>query len=99
MMWKCGESSCGTREDVVVCLTCAWMGCGRNQPGQHALKHFKATSHALTMLLNTGETFCYTCDEWVVNDNFKGDIEVVLAARSTDVFLLLTCSVVWPVYF
>ena len=76
MNWRCAEPACGTREDVVVCLTCAWMGCGRNQPGQHALQHFKLTSHALTMQLNSGETFCYTCDEWVVNDNFKGDIKV-----------------------
>lgn len=76
LMWCCSEPSCGSRADIVVCLTCAWMGCGRDQPGKHGLTHFTDTGHALTMQLSTGETFCYSCDEWVVNDNFKGDIKV-----------------------
>jgi uncharacterized UBP type Zn finger protein len=68
--------SCNTREDIVICLVCGSYGCGREQPGQHALEHHDRTGHTLTMALNNGAVFCYKCDEWVVTDNAMGSILV-----------------------
>eukprot|EP00118_Oscarella_pearsei_P016360 m.155269 g.155269 ORF g.155269 m.155269 type:complete len:631 (+) comp38662_c0_seq1:10-1902(+) len=72
--WSC--SVCGTTESVWACLLCLHIGCGRDAE-EHALDHFKATSHPLTVEVNKKYVHCYLCDSYVLNDNARGDLQLV----------------------
>jgi hypothetical protein len=74
VMWECNGRRCHTRADVVVCLTCGHVGCGREQVPQHALRHFKRhPGHCLAMHIPDGKVFCYNCNEWVLLDAAGAD--------------------------
>ncbi|KAF9761263.1 Ubiquitin carboxyl-terminal hydrolase 14 [Nosema granulosis] len=72
---KC--SDCPIDKHLYVCISCGFVGCGRLQYGiegnGHAMEHFKATGHSVSILIQSitpeyaCDTFCYTCNDFVVN--------------------------------
>src|SRR5580700_4444115 len=42
----CGESA-GRLAFLAVCLTCGWVACSGDSPGQHARAHYEETDHPL----------------------------------------------------
>ncbi|XP_077565402.1 ubiquitin carboxyl-terminal hydrolase 44 [Stigmatopora nigra] len=75
--WHCVD--CNTSESVWACLGCAHVACGR-YIREHALRHFERQRHPLAMEVNHRYVFCYLCDDYVLNDNATGDLELL---RST----------------
>lgn len=71
-------ASCDLAENLWVCLTCAAVGCGREQFGSalkgnsHALTHFETTGHAVAVKLgslsadeDSCDCYCYSCNDEV----------------------------------
>lgn len=71
-------ASCDLGENLWVCLTCAAVGCGREQFGSslkgnsHALVHFEQTGHAVAVKLgslaadeDSCDCYCYSCNDEV----------------------------------
>lgn len=71
-------ASCDLAENLWVCLTCATVGCGREQFGSalkgnsHALSHFESTGHAVAVKLgslssdeDSCDCYCYSCNDEV----------------------------------
>ncbi|XP_077450274.1 ubiquitin carboxyl-terminal hydrolase 44 [Stigmatopora argus] len=77
LKWHCVD--CNTSESIWACLGCAHVACGRYVRG-HALRHFERQRHPLAMEINQLYVFCYLCDDYVLNDNATGDLELL---RST----------------
>ncbi|XP_064266569.1 ubiquitin carboxyl-terminal hydrolase 16 isoform X2 [Passer domesticus] len=53
---------------IWLCLKCGHRGCGRNSPGQHALKHYekpRSDPHCLVLNLDNWSVWCYLCDNEV----------------------------------
>ena len=80
--WECNGRRCHARSDVVVCLTCGHVGCGREQQSQHGLRHFKRhPGHCLAMHIPDGKVFCYHCNEWLIIEasgaDPRGDIRLL----------------------
>jgi uncharacterized UBP type Zn finger protein len=46
---------------LLVCLTCGWVACSDDSPGQHARAHYKETDHPLARGLEPGSRWrwCY----------------------------------------
>ncbi len=46
---------------LVVCLTCGWVACSDDSPGQHARAHYEETDHPLAAGLAPGSRWrwCY----------------------------------------
>jgi hypothetical protein len=46
---------------LVVCLTCGWVACSDDSPGQHARAHYEETDHPVVAGLALGEAWrwCY----------------------------------------
>lgn len=58
--WVC--SVCTSPENVLVCLTCGVLACGREVRG-HAKEHFEKHKHPLALDLNTSSCWCYICQD------------------------------------
>lgn len=65
---------CDKKENLWLCLTCGYVGCGRRQfdgsgGNGHAADHFSSSNHAVSLKLGTitadgnADIFCYSCDE------------------------------------
>uniref|UniRef100_A0AAR2LCG0 Ubiquitin carboxyl-terminal hydrolase n=1 Tax=Pygocentrus nattereri TaxID=42514 RepID=A0AAR2LCG0_PYGNA len=86
--WCC--SVCRSNKSPWVCLTCLNVHCGRYVNG-HAKKHFeeiqsptsgqrkpekeKFQQHSVCMDCSSYSTFCYRCDDFVVNDTKLGQVQ------------------------
>jgi len=46
---------------LVVCLSCGWVACSDDSPGEHARAHYQETDHPLAAGLETGSRWrwCY----------------------------------------
>uniref|UniRef100_A0A8C4QZL7 Ubiquitin carboxyl-terminal hydrolase n=1 Tax=Eptatretus burgeri TaxID=7764 RepID=A0A8C4QZL7_EPTBU len=67
-----------------LCLKCAHQGCGRNSPGQHALKHHnvaRSTPHCLAVSLDHWIIWCYSCNDEVDVNQRKILSEVLQLVR------------------
>jgi uncharacterized UBP type Zn finger protein len=44
-----------------LCLTCGWVACSDESPGQHAKGHYEETDHAIAAATEPGSTWrwCY----------------------------------------
>nr|KAF7392139.1 hypothetical protein H0235_017138 [Vespula pensylvanica] len=68
---------CGTEKSTWLCLHCGAVHCGRYVAG-HALQHHeKNTQHCVCIDCENLSVFCYTCDEYVINDTTSGQIEKI----------------------
>ncbi|KAK0181457.1 hypothetical protein PV327_003743 [Microctonus hyperodae] len=68
---------CGTEKSTWLCLHCGDVHCGRYVAG-HALQHHeKNTQHCVCIDCENLSVFCYSCDEYVVNDTTNGQIEKI----------------------
>jgi uncharacterized UBP type Zn finger protein len=49
------------RASLVVCLSCGWVACSDDSPGQHARAHYQETDHPLAAGLKPGSRWrwCY----------------------------------------
>ena len=49
------------RAALVVCLSCGWVACSDDSPGQHARAHYQETDHPLAAGLEPGSRWrwCY----------------------------------------
>ncbi|XP_012271867.1 ubiquitin carboxyl-terminal hydrolase 3 [Orussus abietinus] len=66
---------CGTEKSTWLCLHCGAVHCGRYVAG-HAMQHHENnTQHCVCMDCENLAVFCYSCDEYVVNDTTSGQIE------------------------
>ncbi|XP_062317513.1 ubiquitin carboxyl-terminal hydrolase 3 isoform X1 [Osmerus eperlanus] len=87
--WCCNV--CRSNKSPWVCLTCMNVHCGRYVNG-HAKKHFEESvvhgnnqkkcekekaSHSVCMDCCSYSTFCYRCDDFVVNDTVLGQVQKV----------------------
>jgi ubiquitin carboxyl-terminal hydrolase 44/49 len=77
--WSCSE--CGTTESVWACLLCSHVACGRSCE-EHALQHFHLSRHPLAIEVNLRYTYCYLCDDYILNDNVNGDIRLAQSLLS-----------------
>jgi uncharacterized UBP type Zn finger protein len=56
---------CNNRKDrltsLAICLTCGWVACSGDSPGQHARAHYEETDHPLAAGLKPGPQWrwCY----------------------------------------
>nr|XP_046486130.1 ubiquitin carboxyl-terminal hydrolase 3-like isoform X2 [Neodiprion pinetum] len=78
----CGHSChcvslCGTEKSAWLCLHCGAVHCGR-YVGGHAMQHHEQnTQHCVCIDCENLAVFCYSCDEYVVNDTLNGQIEKI----------------------
>ncbi|XP_055483880.1 ubiquitin carboxyl-terminal hydrolase 44 [Psammomys obesus] len=70
--WYCMD--CHTTESIWACLSCSHVACGRSME-EHALKHFRESSHPVALEVNGMYVFCYLCNDYVLNDNASGDLK------------------------
>lgn len=71
--WLCAV--CSARESPWMCLHCGVVNCGRYIKG-HAKEHSEEhENHTVCMDCENYSVFCYTCDEFVLNDTDNGLIE------------------------
>lgn len=79
-------SSCELENNLWLCLTCGYVGCGRrNFDGTggngHALEHFKQTGHPVCVKMGTispdgrADLFCYACDETVTDSHIADHLK------------------------
>jgi uncharacterized UBP type Zn finger protein len=49
------------RQGLVMCLTCGWVACSDDSPGQHARAHYEETDHPVAVGLRPGThwRWCY----------------------------------------
>ncbi|XP_025076742.1 ubiquitin carboxyl-terminal hydrolase 3-like isoform X2 [Pomacea canaliculata] len=68
-------SVCNTDRSPWICLACGIVNCGR-YVNAHAKAHFEETEkHHVCMDCHNYMAFCYTCDEFVINDTSSGHLE------------------------
>ncbi|XP_006154931.1 ubiquitin carboxyl-terminal hydrolase 44 [Tupaia chinensis] len=72
--WHCVD--CNTTESIWACLSCSHVACGRYIE-EHALKHFRESSHPVALAVNEMYVFCYLCDDYVLNDNAAEDLKLL----------------------
>ncbi|WUR03442.1 ubiquitin carboxyl-terminal hydrolase (UBP14) [Vairimorpha necatrix] len=82
---KCND--CEVTKNLYICFTCGFIGCGRVQFGiegnGHAKHHYNVTDHCIFVLISSitpeyiCDTFCYKCDEFIVNPICEAKIECV----------------------
>ncbi|XP_031560730.1 ubiquitin carboxyl-terminal hydrolase 3-like [Actinia tenebrosa] len=70
--WTC--SVCRSTKSSWICLKCGAVNCGR-YVNAHAKVHHEKNSHHCLCLDQSLAAFCYSCDEFVINDNKSGDIQ------------------------
>lgn len=57
-------TTCGTRENLWMCLICGFIGCGRYKEG-HGISHWKETQHCYSLELGTQRVWDYVGDGYV----------------------------------
>ncbi|PRP79961.1 ubiquitin carboxyl-terminal hydrolase 49 [Planoprotostelium fungivorum] len=72
-------SGCQADDHIWVCLLCGNIGCGRFVK-QHAIQHWTTKSHPLAMEIFSKVTHCYSCNNWVSNDDSNKSLSII---RST----------------
>ena len=80
---KCND--CDLSSNLWLCLTCGNLSCGRKETGgnQHAIEHYKKTSHPLVVKTGTitpnGEAslYCYACDNDVKDENLAEHLKAM----------------------
>ncbi|XAR50501.1 hypothetical protein NMG60_11004844 [Bertholletia excelsa] len=55
---------CQTSENLWICVTCGFVGCGRYKEG-HAIQHWKETEHCYSLELETQRVWDYVGDNYV----------------------------------
>ncbi|XP_078438448.1 zinc finger (C3HC4-type RING finger) family protein [Wolffia australiana] len=55
---------CETTENLWMCVTCGFVGCGRYRGG-HAIKHWKETQHCYSLEIETQRVWDYAGDNYV----------------------------------
>ncbi|XP_064648474.1 ubiquitin carboxyl-terminal hydrolase 3-like [Lineus longissimus] len=71
--WCC--SVCETDRSPWLCLTCGIVNCGRYVHG-HAVQHFeKDHQHCVCLDCNSYAAYCYSCDEFILNDTESKQID------------------------
>ncbi|KAK2982837.1 hypothetical protein RJ640_021327, partial [Escallonia rubra] len=55
---------CQTSENLWICVTCGFVGCGRYKEG-HAIRHWKETQHCYSLELETQRVWDYVGDNYV----------------------------------
>jgi ubiquitin carboxyl-terminal hydrolase 20/33 len=79
----CGHKGCkAPTESYWLCLHCGFAACGRSD-SQHALQHFKSSSHPVSIHVRSAQIWCYVCDAEVgCDDDIEAaDASVVGAVR------------------
>ncbi|KAK7115768.1 ubiquitin carboxyl-terminal hydrolase 3-like [Littorina saxatilis] len=72
---ECVCSVCNTEKSPWICLQCGVINCGR-YVNAHAKKHYEeAEKHDVCMDCHNYMAYCYTCDEFVINDTASGHLE------------------------
>jgi uncharacterized UBP type Zn finger protein len=48
-------------DELAICLTCGWVACSNDSPGQHARAHYEETDHPVAAALRPGtlSRWCY----------------------------------------
>jgi len=65
---QCHHAGCTSTEELWFCLNCFKSHCGRYQRG-HGLEHSQSSPHCrVSMSLSDLNTWCYTCDGYVLSD-------------------------------
>jgi hypothetical protein len=51
----------GSQAALLICLTCGWVACSGDSPGQHARAHYEETDHPVAARLAPGPAWrwCY----------------------------------------
>lgn len=75
-------TSCGTYDDLWICLICGHVGCGRYGPG-HAYRHYEETTHLFSLDLATQRVWDYAGDGYVHRLIQKSDGKVVELPSAT----------------
>ncbi|XP_052796046.1 ubiquitin carboxyl-terminal hydrolase 3-like [Mya arenaria] len=71
----CAE--CSTEDSPWICMMCGSVGCGRYVSG-HALGHHESHSeHCVCMDALSYAVYCYSCDEFVINDTQTGHFDAL----------------------
>lgn len=79
-------NTCGSRENLWICLICGNVGCGRYS-SKHAIEHYDATSHCFSMDMRTQRVWDYAGDNYVhrlVQNEVDGKL-VEIGAQGTTV--------------
>jgi ubiquitin C-terminal hydrolase len=77
--WQCSHMSCGTRDDLWLCLGCGTWSCGNFSKG-HGEAHFRKFSapfceiHAI-VITQDGRLWCYRCKDWLLPDGVLESIQ------------------------
>ncbi|BES88144.1 ubiquitin carboxyl-terminal hydrolase [Nesidiocoris tenuis] len=69
--WQCAD--CSTSRHSWLCLHCGNVRCGR-YANAHALAHFEKHSHAVCIDCENLSVYCYSCNDFVVNDTPNSSI-------------------------
>lgn len=73
--WSCAV--CSSTKSPWLCLYCGAVHCGRYVNG-HAKQHFEDTQqHTVCMDCSSYAVFCYSCDEFVINDTQAKHLEKI----------------------
>ncbi|XP_076355620.1 ubiquitin carboxyl-terminal hydrolase 3-like isoform X1 [Tachypleus tridentatus] len=64
--WVC--SVCKTKKSSWICLTCGEINCGRYVNAHAKTHHEENDQHMVSMDCHSYATYCYVCDDFVVND-------------------------------
>ncbi|KAK3731443.1 hypothetical protein QZH41_013624, partial [Actinostola sp. cb2023] len=65
---------CRSSKSSWICLRCGTINCGR-YVNAHAKVHHEKNAHHCLCLDQSLAAFCYSCDEFIINDNKSGDIQ------------------------
>ncbi|GAV47087.1 hypothetical protein ZYGR_0E01020 [Zygosaccharomyces rouxii] len=79
-------STCGSRENLWICLICGNVGCGR-YASKHAIEHYEASSHCFSMDMRTQRVWDYAGDNYVhrlVQNEVDGKL-VEIGAEGTSI--------------
>lgn len=60
--------ACNDDKDNWLCLKCGKVHCSRYIQ-EHAVLHFEETGHCLAMSINSSSAYCYTCNEYINDDD------------------------------
>ncbi|MGE5288168.1 MAG: UBP-type zinc finger domain-containing protein [Micromonosporaceae bacterium] len=56
---RCAKCAAGgtTWNALLLCLSCGWVACSDDSPGQHAKAHYEETDHAVAAAMEPGSTW------------------------------------------